>query len=372
MATLKGATLTLLMGPVAVKPVPAEVIAALAGAQVTTAVGQRSGFQLTFAFSKTSAIARRLLPQGFFDPMIRVILIATVRGTPTVLMDGPIKRVDMAGTGAPGENRLTVSGEDVGGYMDLVDLSGVPYPAMPPFARVALMMTKYLPFGVIPLTIPALFEAPANPLERIPQQQGSDWEYASQLAREAGYVFYVSPGPKPGMNTAYWGPAIRVGAVQPALTLDMDHAANLNAMTFTIDGNAAVLPFAFVKVGPVPVPVPVPDIGILKPPLAARPVFPTRIRQLDTDRMGIPQAISRVLAGSGAAEPISASGTLDVARYGRPLQARGLVGVRGAGAAHDGLWFVRAVTDTLGRGVWRQAFQLQRDGLGSLVGRLAS
>ncbi|MFN3615624.1 MAG: hypothetical protein ACK4WC_13835, partial [Rubrimonas sp.] len=322
MATLKGATLTLLMGPTAVKPAPPEVLAALEGAQVTMAAGQRSGFQLTFAFSKTSPIARRLLPQGFFDPMIRVIMIATLRGSPTVLMDGPIRRVDVTGTGQPGENRLTVSGEDVGGYMDAVDLTGLPFPAMPPFARVALMMTKYIPFGVIPVTIPAPLQAPANPLERIPQQQGTDWEYANQLAREAGYVFYVSPGPKPGMNTAYWGPAIRVGAVQPALTLDMDHAANLNAMTFTIDGAAAVLPFAFVKIGPAPVPVPVPDIGLLKPPLAARPVVPTRTRLLDTDRMSMPEAMSKVLAGSGAAEPLSASGTLDVARYGRPLRAR--------------------------------------------------
>src|SRR5258708_22282887 len=92
MATLKGVTLTLLMGPIAVAPAPVAVIEALESAQVTTAVGQRSGFQIVFTYSKTSPIATTLLPAGFFDPLIRVILIATLNGVPNVLADCPIKR----------------------------------------------------------------------------------------------------------------------------------------------------------------------------------------------------------------------------------------------------------------------------------------
>ena len=42
MATLKGVTLTLLMGPIAVAPAPVAVVEALESAQVTSAVGQRS------------------------------------------------------------------------------------------------------------------------------------------------------------------------------------------------------------------------------------------------------------------------------------------------------------------------------------------
>jgi hypothetical protein len=45
------------------------------------------------------------------------------------------------------------------------------------------------------------------------------------------------------------------------------------------------------------------------------------------------------------------------------MDARSLIGVRGAGLAHDGLYFVRSVTSTLGRGSWKQSFQLARDGL---------
>ena len=70
-----------------------------------------------------------------------------------------------------------------------------------------------------------------------------------------------------------------------------------------------------------------------------------------------------LLAGRAGTDPVTASGSLDVTRYGRPITARSLIGVRGAGLAHDGLWFVRQVTDTLGRGSWKQSFQLAREGL---------
>jgi hypothetical protein len=40
-----------------------------------------------------------------------------------------------------------------------------------------------------------------------------------------------------------------------------------------------------------------------------------------------------------------------------------LVGVRGAGIAYDGLYYVNSVTDNLKRGEYKQSFSLSRDGL---------
>ncbi|MFF1867642.1 hypothetical protein [Streptomyces sp. CB03911] len=363
MASLSTVTLTVLTGPVAVSPAPRAVLDALDGATVTHAVGTRSGFQLSFTYAKTSPVATSLLPSGFFDPMVRVVLVATLRGVAKVLADGPIKRQDVTATGRPGEHRLVVTGEDVSGYMDVADLTGFPFPGMPPFARVALMMAKYAPFGVLPLTVPPPFQPVANPVERFSHQVGTDFEYATKLAKDASCEFYVTPGPAPGANTAYWGPPVRAGAVQPALTVDMDAASNLESMSFSADGNAAILPYAHVKVANFAVPVPLPDIELLKPPLAARPLVPTRTKLLGTDRMTLPEVMMTLLAARGAVDPVTATGQMDLARYGQPLDARALVGVRGAGRAHDGLWFVRSVTHTLGRGSWKQAFQLARDGL---------
>lgn len=363
MASLKGVTLTLLMGPVAVAPAPVAVVDALESAQVTTAVGQRSGFQLVFHYSKTSPIATALLPSGYFDPLIRVILVATLNGIPKVLADGPIKRQDVTPSARPGENKLTVTGEDVSGYMDLIDFSGFPYPAMPPFARVAVMMAKYPMFGVIPLTIPPLFQEITIPIDKYSHQKGTDFQYASALAQEAGHEFYVNPGPAPGTNTAYWGPTIRVGLPQPALTLDMDAAGNVDALSFSADGNASELGIAHVKVAGFSVPVPVPNVSLLKPPLSARPLVPTKIKLLATERKTLPGVLAELLTLPGRVDPVSAQGSLDVTRYGRALDARTLVGVRGAGLAHDGLWFVRSVTSTLARGSWKQSFQLSREGM---------
>ena len=367
MATLKGVTLTLLMGPVAVAPAPVAVVEALESAQVTSAVGQRSGFQISFTYSKTSLIATTLLPAGFFDPLIRVILVATLNGVPKVLADGPIKRQDVVASAHPGEHKLTITGEDVTGYMDLIDFTGFVFPAMPPFARVALMMAKYAMFGVIPVPIPSIFQSTDSPTEKYAHQQGTDYQYADKLAKEAGYEFYITPGPLPGTNTAYWGPQVRVGIPQPALTIDMDHASNIDTLTFSADGNAAELPFAHVKIANFSIPVPVPDIGILKPPLAARPLIPTKTKLLETERMKMPEVLMALLAGRGSVDPISATGAIDLTRYGKPMDARTLIGVRGAGRAYNGLYFVRSVTHTLGRGSWKQTFQLSRDGLVSNV-----
>ncbi|HEY0130454.1 MAG TPA: hypothetical protein VGB57_03545 [Allosphingosinicella sp.] len=363
MATLKGVTLTLLMGPVAVAPAPVAVVEALESAQVTSAVGQRSGFQLVFNYSKTSPIATTLLPAGYFDPLIRVILVATLNGTPTVLADGPIKLQNVAASAKPGENKLTITGEDVSGYMDLIDFTGFPYPAMPPFARVAVMMAKYAMFGVIPVTIPPLFQAITIPIDKYSHQAGTDFAYATKLAQEASHEFYVTPGPAPGTNTAYWGPQIRVGLPQPALTVDMDHAGNIDALSFTADGNASELRIVHVKQAGFSIPIPVPNISLLKPPLAARMLTPTKYKLIPTERKKLPEVMMAALTGPAAADPVSATGSLDVTRYGRPMGARTLVGVRGAGLAHDGLWYVRSVTSTLGRGSWKQSFQLSREGL---------
>lgn len=371
MAPLSAVTLSLKMGPLAVKPVPAVLAHAFDSATVTEAVGARSGFQLSFSFSKTSPIATDLLPSGYFEPMTRAMLVATLRGTPVVLADGPIRRQDMTASTKPGEWKLTLTGEDMGGYMNIVDLTGVPFPAMPPFAQVAMMLTKYMPLGVMPVTIPDPFSSAASPTDSYPHQQGTDYEYAEKLAKDAGYDWYVTCGPTPGMNTAYWGPPVRVGMMQPALTIDMDQASNIDSMSFSADGNAAVLPIGFVKVANFSVPVPVPDVGLLKPPLSRRPMLPNRTRMMGTDRLKLPDVLKTLLGGAGGTDPVTATGSMDLTRYGAPLSARKLVGVRGAGAAHDGVWFCRSVTHTLSRGSWKQAFQLSRDGFGSLVGRVA-
>jgi hypothetical protein len=52
------------------------------------------------------------------------------------------------------------------------------------------------------------------------------------------------------------------------------------------------------------------------------------------------------------------------------LKARALVGVRGAGTAFDGLYFVKSVTSTIKPGELKQSFELTRNGLVSITPRV--
>src|SRR6187397_1165807 len=102
--------------------------------------------------------------------------------------------------------------------------------------------------GMIPLVIPRLFPDVPVPTEKIPIHQGTDYAYVNQLAEEAGYVFYVDPGPAPGTSIAYWGPEIKVGVPQPALSLDFDGQRNVDSLNFSFTGDQAATPVAFIQI----------------------------------------------------------------------------------------------------------------------------
>jgi hypothetical protein len=91
----------------------------------------------------------------------------------------------------------------------------------------------------------------------------------------------------------------------------------------------------------------------------------------ETAKLNPMQAISRGLAeASRSQDALSANGSLDVLRYGRLLNARQLVGVRGAGLPYDGLYFVQSVTSNIKRGEIKQNFNLTRNGLVSITPRV--
>ncbi|MCZ6619876.1 MAG: hypothetical protein O7E57_17295 [Gammaproteobacteria bacterium] len=367
----KGFYLTLLIGPVVPVPVPQVVLDALTGVEVTTAAEGLSGFQLTFSLSNKSPLHTLFLIAGGQTPLLRVIIIVTIHGMPHVLMDGVMTNQQVSPGGQPGQSTLTVTGEDLTKLMGLQDFSGIPYPAMPPEARVVLIIAKYAVFGMIPLVIPILFPDVPIPIERIPTHKGTDLDYIKQLAADVGYVFYIDPGPVPGTNIAYWGPEIKVGVPQPALNLDMDAHTNVKSLSFNFNTAETTLPIVFIQnpLTKVPIPIPIPKVNPLQPPLGVIPAPITNVTVLkDTAKLSPMQAIGRGLAeASRSADAVSGNGTLDVVRYGRVLKARQLVGVRGAGMAFDGLYYVKSVTSTIKRGEFKQSFSLSRNGLVSIT-----
>ena len=368
---LNGIDLTLNIGPVPVA-VPREVIEALVHAKIESGSGDtQSGFELTFELPARSPLRTLfLLAGGGGLPLMRVVLVITINGRAESIIDGVTTHVETQ-PGEGGVSRLIVKGKDLSALMDKVEIPGLPLPAMPPSVRVLLILAKYAAFGVIPMVIPSLNDIPPLPINRIPQQRGSDYAYIKRLAREAGYVFYLEPGPAPAMSRAYWGPEIRVGQPQPALTTNMDAMTNVEQISFTFEQDKKKLPIVSFQepFSKTTITVPIPDVTPLNPPLGLVPPLPPNIEKLnETGHLSAPEAVAAGIAFVGQnSDSVFGRGKLDVARYGRTLKSRQLVGVRGAGLPFNGLYYVKSVTHEIERGSYKQDFVLARNALISTV-----
>jgi hypothetical protein len=366
---LEGIHLTLMIGPAVPVPAPREVLDALTSVQVVVTSGETtSGFELTFALDKNSPLHTLFfLTGGAMIPVIRVIIVVTVNGVPEVLMDGVMTQHQVSHGSQTGASTLTVKGKDLTALMGLIDFSGIPYPAMPDFARVALVLAKYAVLGIIPKVIPSVLIDIPIPTDRIPTHKGKDLGYVKELADDVGYAFYLEPGPQPGMSFAYWGPELRVGEPQPALNANMDGHTNVDNVSFTFDTESKVLPIVMIQnpLSKVPIPIPIPDITPLSPPLGLVPPIPKNFEIVNESAKYSPvqAALIGLAKAAKTSDAVTAKGTLDVTRYGRTLKPRRLVGLRGVGTAFNGLYFVKSVTHTLKRGEYKQSFTLVRNGL---------
>jgi hypothetical protein len=367
-------TLSLMIGPAVPIPVSREVLGALTNVQVTT-TEQLSVFQLTFTLSTKSTLHTLFLfASGASIPLVRVVLAVTLKGSTEVLIDGVMTNHQIQPGQDAGHSTLVVTGEDLSKVMDYIDFSGIPYPAMPREARVALVVAKYAMFGIIPLVIPSIMIDVPLPTERIFRHKGKDLSYVKKLADEVGYVFYMEPGPTPGTSFAYWGPQIKVGVPQPALNTNMDAHTNVESVQFTFEPSKKKLPLVMIQLESTktPLAIPVPDITPLNPPLGLiPPLLMETKRIIETAKLTpLRGAMIGLAKGAKWSDSVFGSGTLDVLRYGRVLKARRLVGVRGVGTAFDGLYYVSSVTHKIKRGEYKQDFKLSRNGLVSTLSRV--
>jgi hypothetical protein len=365
---LSAIQLSLMIGPAVPSAAPQVVMDALLSISVTSGK-EKSGFQLTFGVSKKSTLLTSMLPSGYFDPMItRVIIVVTLGGQPNVIMDGIIARQELAPSSEPGQSTLTITGEDLSVLMDVIEWNIIRYPAMPEIARVYLILAKYLIFGIVPIALPPIPPDITLPTDTIRTHRGTDLFYIRKLAREAGYVFYVDPGPLVGQSIAYFGPDIRIPVPQPALNIDMDAHTNVESMTFSLDGLAKKILVYHVMdpaTDKIPIPIPVPNISILRPPMGLRLPPPSKLEYQDDGTNDTTMKTIQKMLGMtfNASDSVTVQGSLDVLRYGNILRSRMMVGVRGAGIAYDGLYYVNSVTHSLKRGEYKQNFELSRDGL---------
>lgn len=364
---LGNAVLTLMIGPAVPVPAPLPVIEALQRVQVTSSKDS-SGFQLTFTLSKNSALQLALLPAGYLDPIVtRVVIIVTLSGIPNVIMDGFVTRQELQPSNEPGKSTLTVTGDDLTVAMDIVE-KVMPFPAFPDVAKVAAVLAPYATLGVVPFIVPPPVLTTQSPTSKIESQASmTDLTYIRSLARRNGYVFYINPGPLPTQSVAYFGPEVSV-PVQRALSVNMDAETNVESLSFSLDGLEKKMPIFTILdpiTGKIPIPIPVPNVSVTKPPLGLRPTPPSKIVMHNRAAQLKPDEAARDILSElmNSSADVKGNGSLDVLQYGQILNARTLVGVRGAGISYDGLYFVDSVTHNIKKGEYKQSFSLSREGL---------
>ena len=256
---LDSVQLRLMIGPVFPITPPRAVMDALAEVEVKVEDVGQSGFKLTFSIDKQSPLQILFLLTGGLPLLfMRVVIVAIVNGVSNVLIDGVITENHIAPGDKGSNSTLTLMGKDLTVLMNQVKFSGLPFPAMPAEARVALILLKYAFLGVAPIVIPSVLLFVPLPIDQIPGQQGTDLHYIRYLAEQAGYVFYIDPGPAIGMSKAYWGPQVKVGPVQPALSSDMDAYTNVESLQFSFDQEKNKIPLVYVYISETGVSVPIP------------------------------------------------------------------------------------------------------------------
>jgi hypothetical protein len=373
---LLGIHLTLLIGPTVPVPAPPLLTENLQSVQVTHNDEGRSGFQLTFGVARSGPgdlFDYRLLASPLVRPFVRVVLVVTFDATPSVLMDGIVTHQQLSPAG-DSSGSFTLTGEDVSVMMDREE-KVVEHPAQDDAAVATLIILGYPQLQLLPVVIPPPVLDPPLPTERTPVQYLTDLGHLQQMAERHSFVFYVDPGPLPLTNTAYWGPRVRTGIPQKALSVDLGAETNVESLSFQYDALAATVVSGQVQDRVTNQKLPVRTFSGSRSPLALLPDLPfnfPNVRSVvlrDSAGLNLVQAYAKAQATTDASveSVVTCQGTLDAIRYGGILRPRGLVGLRGAGFSYDGLYYVKSVTHTLANGSYKQNFVLTRDGLGSIT-----
>jgi hypothetical protein len=371
--TVPGIQLSLYLGAVLPSPAPPEITAALHRVEVSRTYCGPNGFQVVFRADRAPGPSAdyALLSSPLLRPFTRIALTVTINATATVLMDGFITHQELVYERGSGAASLVVTGEDVSALMDLYELS-FEFPMMSDAIIAGVVLAKYAPFGVIPVIVPSVADIAPLVVERISQQAGTDRAFLQQMAQKYGYIFHVSPGPTLFTSTAYWGPPIRLGSSQPALSVDVGPGTNVESISFKYDATAPTLVHGMVQDRDLEAQLPVVTLTSSRlPPLAARPIAANlpyvRNAQFPIQEYDVlhAYAMAQAMTDVSSDATVTVTGEVSTLRYGHVIDAPGLIDVRGAGGTFDGTYYVQDVTHTITLGDYRQQFTLTREGPGT-------
>jgi hypothetical protein len=360
LASQLGIRLILLLGKTVPLPASREVMNALSQVEVTNDSELGDGFKIVLTLGKDKAADYDLLKSGVFDAFNRVVIGVALGPIPEVLIDGIVAHHQITPSDQPGISTLTVMGRDLRQVLDLEK-------NQPDFVIFNRIVAGYGQYGLVPQATPTT-DVPIE-LQRIPRQHETDRKFIERLAKRNGFVFYIEPVTF-GVNRAYFGPEIRAGVPQPALSVGMGFFTNVKRFNFSNDALAPESPKGSITEPITKISIPIPSLPSLKiPPLSLSPAAARRKTLLrDTaNQSPVKAAVTALAKATNAADSVKGQGELDTVRYGHVLRARGLVGVRGVGASYGGNYYVRSVKHAIARDSYTQQFTISREGTGSLL-----
>ena len=339
--------------------------------------GGQQGFQITFAGQRPLGRSTDypLLKDPVLTPGNRVVITITIAARPRVLMDGIITHQQLPFGNGDGDVSLTVTGKDISVLMDLEEKNKT-YKDMKHKEVVEQILKEYAKFGITTKVELPKAKWPLDPPKQMPSQMGiTDLAYLGALATANGFRFYMLPGPTPGKSVAYWGPPLRQGSQQSALTVNMGTRTNVEKIDFSFDAQSAVEVSGAVadadgdKAQQADV-----TTSTRKPALAKQDPFGGSRPLLRKIWLGYAgpdaneaKARAQALADQSIDQAAQANGTLDTLRYGDLLTVPGVVAVRGAGGTYDGEYAVKSVKHRISMAEYKQDFTLAREGLGTTI-----
>ena len=331
-SALLGVYMTIMAGPVVPVPLPPDFTARVREVTVTESDRAPSVFTITFDAGRSgprAAFDIPLLLDSPVAPNARVDVVLTMGAVPQVLIDGIVTQTVLVPGSGVREAALRVTGQDVSALLDRHERSAE-HPALSDDLQVERIARPYQTQGIVTQVVSPPMLDPPMPMQRIPTQQDTDWRHLQSLAHYHGYSCFLIPAPTPAMSTLYWGPPLRAGLPQPALSVDLGPSTNV---TGPLQFDNDVLGPEFVE-GRVPgagtETIPIRTVGSLRPPLAAEPVWGlrpsnVRVRQFRDTGVSPTTAAARAQAMTDrSVDCVTATGTLDGSTYGSVLRPRGL------------------------------------------------
>ena len=225
---------------------------------------------------------------------------------------------------------LRVKGKDLTAVMDIIDARRHPLPRdARRGARARGRSRSTRRSGCIPLVIPEHRRGHPDPDRADPPPPGHRLRLRQGArASEAGYVFYIDPGPVPGHEQGLLGPRdpgrhARSRRSTPASTGPHDNVDVARLHLRQGDARSCRSSTIQEPYSKAPIPIPIPDITPLQPAARRRAAAPAQ-DHLPARTRPSSSPLAAVMTGIAYAgqhsDSVFGTGQLDVARYGRVLQ----------------------------------------------------